>query len=129
MDMGGDEGGGEEDTALLAAPGKRDDGGYVTPGSKDKVYYPVTRDKRQSGARKRSMHADSGMSIASTSSRNLFKGYADLSRLANGLSESVEPNYTEEEVVIALNHETKTLIESLESLQRLESNKNEDEAQ
>ena len=123
MDMGGDEGGGEEDeTALLAAPGRREDGGYVTPGSKGKMYYPVSSDRRKRGARKRSHHADSGMSIASTSNRNLFKGLNDLSRLSHGLNENVEPNYTEEKKVIASHSETKSLIESL---QRLESKKNE----
>ena len=115
-------GGEEEDTALLAAPGRREDGGYVTPGSKDKVYYPVKRDRRKRGARKRSHHADSGMSIASTSNRNLFKGLNDLSRLSHGLNENVEPNYTEEKKVQASHSETKSLIESL---QRLESKKNE----
>ena len=116
-------GGGEEDeTALLAAPGRREDGGYVTPGSKGKMYYPVSSDRRKRGARKRSHHADSGMSIASTSNRNLFKGLNDLSRLSHGLNENVEPNYTEEKKVIASHSETKSLIESL---QKLESKKNE----
>ena len=123
MDLGGDEGGGEEEeSALLAAPGHRDDGGYITPGSKGKAYYPVTSDSRGAGARKRSMHADSGLSIASSSDRNLFKGLSDLTRLGNGLSENVESNYTEELKVRASYAETKSLIESL---QALESKKNE----
>jgi hypothetical protein len=121
MDLGGEEGG-EEDTALLAAPGHRDDGGYVTPGSKDKAYFPVKRDRRKRGARKRKNMADAGMSIASTSNQNLFKGLNDLNRLGNGLNENVEPNYTEELKVRASHSETKSLIESL---QNLESKKNE----
>ena len=127
MDLGAEEGGEEmggeeEETALLAAPGHRDDGGYVTPGSKGKVYYPVASDSRGAGARKRSWHADSGLSIASPSSRNIFKGLSDLTRLGNGLSENLEPNYTEERKVHASHSETQSLIESL---QRLESKKNE----
>jgi hypothetical protein len=126
MDLGGEEGGEEpaeeEETALLASPGHREDGGYVTPGSKGKVYYPVASDSRGAGARKRSMHADSGLSIASNSTRNIFKGMSDLNRLGNGLPENVEPNYTEELKVQASHSETQHLIESL---QRLESNKNE----
>jgi hypothetical protein len=124
MDLGGEEGGGEEEeSALLAAPGHRDDGGYITPGSKGKAYYPVTNDSRQSGARRRSYHADSGLSIASSSQRNLFKGLSDLTRLGNGLSEDVESNYTEEAKVRASYSETQSLIESL---QRLESKKKEE---
>jgi len=127
MDLGGEEGGEEaageeEETALLASPGHREDGGYVTPGSKGKVYYPVTSDSRGAGARKRSYHADSGLSVASNSTRNIFKGMSDLTRLGNGLSENVEPNYTEELKVQASHSETQHLIESL---QRLESKKNE----
>lgn len=124
MDLGGEEGGEEEEeSALLAAPGSRDDGGYVTPGSKGKVYYPVTSDSRPAGARRRSYHADSGLSLASSSHRNLFKGLSDLTRLGKGLSEDVEPNYTEEAKVRASYSETQSLIESL---QRLESKKKEE---
>ena len=125
-EMGGEEMGGEEDeTALLAAPGHRDDGGYTTPGSKGKAYYPVASDSRGSGARKRSMFADGGGSLASTSITNLFKGMNDLNRLGNGLPEGQATNYNEEEQVNAITYETQQLIESLH---RLEPDTDEDEA-
>ena len=124
--MGGEEmGGEEEETALLAAPGHRDDGGYTTPGSKGKAYYPVASDSRGSGARKRSMFADGGGSLASTSITNLFKGMNDLNRLGNGLPEGQATNYNEEEQVNAITYETQQLIESLH---RLEPDTDEDEA-
>ncbi len=87
-DAGGDEGG--EEGPLLAEPGKRDDG-YLTPGAKGKVYYPVKSDMRKGGGpRQRSMAAAAGQQMASSTRRNIFKGYNDMRRLGAGITEAME---------------------------------------
>jgi len=91
-DLGGDALGGDEevedDGPLLSEPGKRDDGGYLTPGSKGKVYHPTKDDKRSGmGPRRRSYAAQTGQQMGSSTKRNIFKGAADLSRLGAGVSE------------------------------------------
>tara|TARA_Y100001970_G_scaffold109598_1_gene136912 strand:- start:1109 stop:3121 length:2013 start_codon:yes stop_codon:yes gene_type:complete len=108
---------GDEDTALLAAPGKRDDDhawvkakvkknafGAVekTKSAKSKGWYePVTTDKRQSGARKRNMKAKDAHEFATLPKRqlkmNLPDGADELLGLGKGIYESKETNYNDEE--------------------------------
>jgi hypothetical protein len=91
-DLGGDDEAAveEDDGTLLAEPGKRDDGGYLTPGARGKVYHPSKDDKRKGmGPRRRSYAAQTGQQMASRTNRNVFKGSADLSRLGNGISEEL----------------------------------------
>ena len=112
---GGDEGGeeGGEESPLLAAPGKRE--GYVTPGSKGKVYTPVTSDSRGMGARKRSFHGSYNREAGKNTTRNIFKGYSDgLSSLAKGITESQNYGEEHEKKIFELNHEVQKLIEDLE---------------
>ena len=120
-DLGGDEGGdagGDEgdDSALLAAPaGKREDGGYTTPRSKGKVYYPVKMDTRRDGARRRHMNSLGGDGIASPSLKNVFKGMHDMTSLGRGISESNDTIYDkEEDRLTEINIEVTRLLESLE---------------
>ena len=112
-DEGGDEG---DDSALLAAPAaKRDDGGYTTPGSKGKVYYPVDMDTRRDGARRRHMNSLGGGTLASSSTKNLFKGLHDMTSLGRGISESEDTIYDNEETRLTeINIEVTQLLESLE---------------
>ena len=124
-ELGGDELGGEDDVLLATpgegGPGRREDG-YLTKGSKGKVYYPVKRDKRPAGAMKRHRSAFAGTNVGD--SRYTFpglKGYGGLDSLAKGMFEAQETNYTkefisEEEKILNINWEVKSLIESLDNI-------------
>jgi hypothetical protein len=124
MDLGGgeEELGGEEEEGeegpLLAAPARREDGSYLTPGAKGKYYKPVNSDKRNMGARKRSYHGVYAGEVASSAMRNIYKGNDELSSLVNaaGLSEDKDSNYSiEEKKVFKVNYDIGMLIEELES--------------
>ena len=126
-DLGGDEPAAEEpaepeigDDPLLAAPGRREDDGYTTPGSKGKVYYPVKkgRDNRAKGAMKRHRSSVAGTNMDPRKTFPGKSGYGGLDSLAKGMFESKETNYdndfTEEEAKIHnINWEVKSLLESL----------------
>jgi hypothetical protein len=110
------EGGGEAapEAPAEAPPGRREDG-YYTFGSKGKIYYPVTSDKRTSGARKRAMSSQGGKSLAGKS--KVFPGLRDLSPSMKGIYESKQPNYDDQEELelFRTNIEIKRLIETLEN--------------
>jgi len=145
------EGGAEEEPAdeeepgdetLLAAPGNRDGKPYLTPKAKGKTYTKVKSDKRDMGARKRNYKSSYGEQSASSSKRNTFKGYSELSGLSRGLFESKnfacfeqkleevcsrmfqnkvieekETNYLkEEEKISQQNYDVKVLLEELENI-------------
>mgnify|MGYP003114238385 CR=1 FL=1 len=122
LDLGGDEGdddaGDEEEGPLLAAPARREDGAYLTPGAKGKYYKKVQSDKRNMGARNRSFKSAYSSETASSTLRNIYKGNSELKSLVNaaGLSEDKQSNYSlEENKVFNTNHEIDLLIEELES--------------
>ena len=126
-DLGGDEPAAEEpaepeigDDPLLAAPGRREDDGYTTPGSKGKVYHPVKkgRDNRAKGAMKRHRASIAGTNMDPRKTFPGKSGYGGLDSLAKGMFESRETNYdngfaTEEEILQTTNFEVKSLLESL----------------
>lgn len=126
-DLGGDEPVTAEpeepeigDDPLLAAPGRREDGGYTTPGSKGKVYHPVKkgRDNRAKGAMKRHRASVAGTNMDPRKTFPGKSGYGGLDSLAKGMFESRETNYdngfaTEEENLQTTNSEVKRLLESL----------------
>jgi len=118
-DLGGDEGGDDPDSALLAAPGKRD--AYLTPGSKGKVYHPEKVDSRSQGARKRSIKSKWSDETASFTPRNTMPGLSDLKTLSRGIYEGNETTYTdkEEKLLLEVNQEltdweVKALVKNLE---------------
>tara|TARA_R110000824_G_scaffold306801_1_gene494318 strand:+ start:2119 stop:4119 length:2001 start_codon:yes stop_codon:yes gene_type:complete len=119
----------EEESALLAAPGKRDDGwikvrrdgSHTTSGAKGKWYEPVAYDGRvSSGPRTknyRSMHTPEF-----GTPRKLYPGFSDLTGLKDlnfigkGLMEGQESNYkNEEDRLTEINNEVKSLIDELEN--------------
>jgi hypothetical protein len=124
-DLGGDDLGGDEDVLLATpgegGPGRREDG-YLTKGSKGKVYYPVKNDKRPSGATKRHRSAFASTNVGDP--RYTFPGKigtGGLDSLAKMHLEGQETNYTkefisEEEKILDINWEVKTLIESLDNI-------------
>ncbi len=122
MDLG-DEGGDEPESALLAAPGKRD--GYLTPGAKGKVYHPEKVDSRPSGARTRSVKSKWSDETASNTPRNTMPGMSDLKSLSRGIYEGNETTYTDadEKLLLEVNQElTDWQVQSL--VKDLEKKKN-----
>jgi hypothetical protein len=111
--LGGDEGGeedlGDEEDAeegpLLAEPDE--------PGQRDDWYKPVKSPKWKQGARKRSYLSSAGNNIASSSERNLFKGWSgEMSPLSRGIvGEGLDK---EEQLLHDTRTEVKKLIEQLE---------------
>jgi len=112
-------GGGEAASEEIPPPGRRNDW-YTTPGAKGKLY-KRTQDSRASGARKRAMRSQGGESLAGKSS--IFPGIRELSPLANGVYESQQPNYDNEEIeLFKTNKEIKNLIENLEKFTNARKN-------
>jgi len=122
--------GGEEETAFLTPPGKRDDDWYkikkkdafgrtkktTTRKSKGKWFEPVTTDKRDMGARKRSYLSQGGKKEKGR--RANFPGIVDLDSLAKGIYEADDTNYNiEEQKLLEANEvssDLKRLIKELE---------------
>jgi len=124
----------EEESALLAAPAKRDDtGGWIkvkrqagktqttTDGAKGKWYTPVAFDGRVS-AGPRTKNYRSTHTPEYGTPRKLYPGFSDLTGLkdldltAKGLYEAKESNYKDEEdLLLEINNEVKSLIAGLEN--------------
>jgi hypothetical protein len=84
------------------------------PGQRDDDWYkPVKSPKWKQGARKRSYLSSAGNNIASSSDRNLFKGWSgELGPLSRGVvGEAVDK---EEQLLYKTQNEVKKLIEQLE---------------
>ena len=112
----------EEESALLAAPGRRDDegwikvkknGSYKTDTSK-KYYKKKAVDKRPQGARTR--HLSSIHTPEFGTPRTTDLGFSGLKSLSVGISEHNGPNYRDEEKrLMEISNEVKTLITELEN--------------
>ena len=122
----------EPETNLLATPpANRDDkiekrvGGKkmtTTAKSKGKFYEP-RKDLSGKRAMQRQMSSAAGSNLASSTSRNINKGYQDLSRLARGISEDQQPNYkTEEQKIFEIDNKVKALITELETKKNVSEN-------
>ena len=136
---------GGDDEVLLATPpseggeepqpGRREDEGYKTEGSKDKVYHAVKRgrDNRGKGAKKRHVKAKIGANVGDI--RKIFPGLTGtggLRELEKGMSEGMFEqqisNYNnkcalEERRLFDSNNEIKNLVESLGNLESLDATK------
>ena len=138
LGLGDEEGGGEEGDDILLAeppeggeePGKRFSRGYVTPGSKGKVYKPVTTDKRGMGARQRSMLGQGAIEVSKNTPRNVWKGRSELASLARGVFEEYQTNYKEQinkEKTLKKNpKEEKIILEEIRQTNEFISNIKED---
>lgn len=69
----------EDDNELLATPGKRDE--YTTPRSKGKKYRKVKDDKRDMGARRRSLQGKWSREKSKNTNRNVRSGMPGLSSM------------------------------------------------
>ena len=141
-DLGGEDLGGEEITAteteeeegsaLLAAPGKRDDTVWTTPDgrtttkkSKGKLYKKVADDGRKSrGPRMKANRAKYSHSSTRATRTNVFPGAKEMFSLGRGISESVETNYKQvEDNIFKVSKEIKDLIQKLEESRAKNENK------
>ena len=108
-DLGGDDLGGEDEAAdegpLLAEPD-------AEPGQRSD-YMRVKSPKWKQGARLRSMNGSYNREGVGSSRRALFKGYGEMSGLANGIHS--EGQQTEEELLFETQFDIKRLIEQLEN--------------
>jgi hypothetical protein len=118
-DMGGDEDLGlgdegedmgeeeiEDEGPLLAEP---------EPGQRDDWYTKVSSDSRGAGARKRSYLSSAGESLASSSSRNLFKGWSgEMGPLSRGVVGEDASNSAAEQLITETTRDIKKLILDLE---------------
>ena len=129
--LAAEEPAGEPDTNLLAVPpANRDDkmekkvgGKTYTTTAKSKSWYEPRKDLSGKRAMQRQMSSDAGSNLASSTSRNINKGYSDLSRLARGIKEEQHSNYREEErKIFELNNEVKALITELETKKDVSEN-------
>jgi hypothetical protein len=141
-DLVGDEGGTgepeaaeeptEPETNLLATPpANRDDkvekrvaGKKMTTTAKSKgKWYEPRKDLSGKRAMQRQMSSDAGNNLASNASRNINKGYHDLSRLGRGIKEEQDSNYKEQErKIFEINTEVKRLITELETKKNVGEN-------
>jgi hypothetical protein len=134
------EGGGADDSALLAVPPGSKNEPRLTPGAKGKVYHPKKVDRRPAGAAKRSNLAKGGGQKASGGIRNVVPGLSDLKSLStmNGLGTGVyeqdESTYNngeilEEKKLFQINESVRDLINGLERIkQEPAENESENEA-
>jgi hypothetical protein len=131
----------EDETALLAEPAKRnddatghfvrtrngtsayvpanrDDGAYLTPGSKGKHYIPSRDDGRETAGLRKQMLGLTNWELSKNTLRNTHKGYTDgIGRLSRGMIPEERSNYNEkkeENQLFEVNQESKRLIEMLE---------------
>lgn len=127
------EGEEEEESVLLAKPKEEeevkafaagreeamqeDKEAYTTPGAKGKMYTPAMFDKRNMGARKRSMQGKYSHEMGTNARRNLFKGVSDIMQLKESINFGIKKNVEddEEKKILKENYDIKRLIESLES--------------
>ena len=94
----------EEGGPLLAEPATRDD-----------WYQPVTDPAWKQGARKRSYLSSAGTNTASSSRRNLFKGWSgEMGPLSRGVVGEGAEHSNEEKIISEAQSEIKKLIKQLE---------------
>lgn len=108
----------EEESDLLAAPARREDGSvvkafkdgsYLTTGANGKVYMPVKVDNRTgAGPFTRHMNSKHTPEIAKATDRNLFKGKQALDTFAAGIvNESEQSDFYEKDEKLLLEMEQK----------------------
>lgn len=104
----------EEESNLLAAPARRDDSSYTTPGAKGKVYTPVKYDSRPSGARSRHFERTHTPESTTSKYRNLFAGSKPLSQASKGIfNESSEGFESDEKMLMDVENKLQMLSKTL----------------
>jgi len=112
-------GGAGEESPLLAAPARREDGSvftvkkpHLTAGANGKWYTPVGSDDRGGGARTRHFQGQWSNELSSQTDRNVFKG---LNTLGRGIAEQTENDLykKDEALLLEVDQKLKSLTESL----------------
>jgi hypothetical protein len=118
------EAGGEESN-LLAAPGRRDDGSHLTKGANGKWYKPVAVDARPSGARSRHIEKTHTPESVTSAYRNLFAGSKDLSRAGRGIFNEEKEDFFEkdEKLLLEIDNKLKSLSSRLLTEEKKTENK------
>lgn len=118
----------EEESSLLAAPGRRNDGSYMTRGANGKWYKPVAADGRASGARTRHIEKTHTPESTTATYRNLFAGSKDLTRAGKGIfNEEITGLFEKDEkMLLEIDSKIKSLTEKL--LKKDETEKKDNEA-
>jgi hypothetical protein len=111
-DLGGDLGGDDADAEADAEEGPLLAEPDAEPGQRDD-YMRVKSPKWKQGARRRSMNGSYNREGAGSSRRALFKGYGEISSLANGIHS--EHKQSEEDLIFETQFNIKRLIEQLEN--------------
>ena len=135
-EAGGEPGGeagaepGGEESSLLAAPGRRNDGSYMTKGANGKWYKPVASDGRASGARTRHIEKTHSPESVTATYRNLFAGAKDLSRAGRGIfnEENGELFEKDEKMLLEVENKLNSLNKKLLNVSK-ETEKKDDETQ
>jgi hypothetical protein len=123
----------DDETLLAAPPARRSSEPSIgelttTKKSKGKMYKKRGPAGHKAAARRSSYHAHGGRSYARNTTTNTFPGLKDLSGLANGVFESQDTNYSEDEnTIFNATTELRKFAESLE--QRDVEKNNEGETQ
>ena len=111
---------GEEETLLATPPARRASEPSIgelttTPKSNGKMYKKRGPAGHKAAARRSSYQAHGGRSYARNTTTNTFPGLKNLSTIANGVFESQDTNYVEEEeTIFKANAELQKFAESLE---------------
>lgn len=114
----------EEESPLLAAPGKRDDKPklakpgkeYTKDGWNGAKWKPKGHDdRRKAGGRLQGMKAKSASNYGKNNSYVRNPGYSDLKSIANLTYEELDTTYREEQKLFEVNHEVRKLINELET--------------
>jgi hypothetical protein len=124
-EAGGEEGGGGDDSTLLAVPPGSRNEPRLTPGAKGKKYYPKKVDRRNAGARRRSMDAKYNREKTSSTIRNILPGaeinsLSKMDTLGNGIYEEEASTYKREEheeerKLFNVHESLRTLLQDLET--------------
>jgi len=120
---GGEAAGGE--SSLLAAPGRRDDGSYLTKGSNGKWYKPVASDARGIGARTRHIEKTHTPESVTSAYRNLFAGSKSLSSAGRGIFNEEKEDLFEkdEKMLLEVDSKLKSLTAKLLTEDKTTENK------
>lgn len=136
-DVGGDEGGGDDSSLLAVPPGSRNSP-RLTPGAKGKVYHPKKVDRRDAGARTRSIASKYAKEKSSSTLRNIVPGLTDINTLKNGsgvgigINENDQSTYNQRELdeenrVFQVNESVRNLLNDLDASNKtLTEKENED---
>jgi len=91
-----------KESPLLAAPARREDGYYTKPGWNGAVYKEVASSQNSSGARKRSMSAQSGGQVGSPGITGVIQGMKGMGSISRGIMTTETVDHFEKDELLLL---------------------------